>query len=94
MVDRFLEAIAADEPHGVIGAAVVVSAQSVDRDDPGMLEPAGDLGLGEESESADRVVGTMVEDLLEGDLAVSSESRATKTAPRPPRAWGRRTWNR
>ena len=69
-VDRFLEAVAADEPHGVIRAAVAVSAQSVDRDDTGVLEAAGDLGLDEEAVSAGGVVGAVVEDLLEGDLAV------------------------
>ena len=43
--DRLLEAVAPDEPHGVIRTAVAVGAQAVDRDDPGVLEPAGDLGL-------------------------------------------------
>ena len=70
LVDRFLEAVAADEPHGVIRAAVAVSAQSVDGDDPGVLEAAGDLGLDQEAESTDGVVGVVVEDLLECDLAV------------------------
>ena len=70
LVDRFLEAVAADEPHGVIRAAIAVGAQPVDGDDPGVLEPAGDLGLDEEAGSADGVVGAVVEDLLESDLAV------------------------
>jgi hypothetical protein len=35
-----------------------------------MFEPSGDLGLLEEPLAADRVVGVLVEDLLEGDLAV------------------------
>ena len=34
-VDGLLERVAADEPHGVIGAAVAVGAQAVDRHDPG-----------------------------------------------------------
>ena len=69
-LDRLLEAVAADEPHGVVGAAVAVGAQAVDRDDPGMLQPAGDLGLQQEPLAADRVVGVVVEDLLERHLAV------------------------
>ena len=43
-----LEAVAADEPHGVVGPAVGVGAQAVDRDDPRVLQPAGDLGLEQE----------------------------------------------
>ena len=33
-LDGLLEAVAADEPHGVIRAAVAVGAQAVDGDDP------------------------------------------------------------
>ena len=40
-----LEAVAADEPHGVVGPAVAVGPQPVDRDDAGVLEAAGDLCL-------------------------------------------------
>ena len=69
-VDGLLEAVAADEPHGVVGPAVAVGAQAVDRDDPRVLQPAGDLGLQEEPLAADRVVGVVVEDLLERHLAV------------------------
>ena len=32
-LDRLLEAVAADEPHGVVRPAVAVGAQAVDRDD-------------------------------------------------------------
>ena len=35
-----------------------------------MLEPAGDFGFEEESCSADRVIGVVVEDLLQRDLAI------------------------
>ena len=69
-VDGLLEAVAADEPHGVVGPAVGVGAQAVDRDDPRVLQPAGDLGLEQEAGAADRVVGVLVEDLLERHLAV------------------------
>ena len=37
---------------------------------PGMLQPAGDLGLEQEPLAAGRVVGVVVEDLLERHLAV------------------------
>ena len=43
--DGGFQAVAADEPHGVVWAAVGIVAQAVDRDDPRMLETAGDLGL-------------------------------------------------
>ncbi len=69
-VGGLLEAVAADEPHGVVGPAIGVGPESVDRDDAGMLESAGDLGLEEESSAAVGVVGVEVEDLLECDLAV------------------------
>ena len=69
-VGGLLEAVAPDEPHGVVGPAVGVGAQAVDRDDPRVLEPAGDLGLEQEAGAADRVVGVLVEDLLERHLAV------------------------
>ena len=69
-LDGLLEAVAADEPHGVVGPAVGVGAQAVDRDDARVLQPAGDLGLEQEPLAADRVVGVVVEDLLERHLAV------------------------
>ncbi len=68
--DGLLETIALDEPHGVEGASVAVGAQSVDRDDAGVFQTAGDLGLDEEPLAAGGVVGVVVEDLLERDLAV------------------------
>jgi hypothetical protein len=69
-VDRLPEAIALDEAHGVIRPAVGVVAQAVDRHDARVLQPAGDLGLQQEAGAAGRVVGLLVADLLEGDLAV------------------------
>ena len=69
-VDGLLEAVAADEPHGVERPAVGVVAQAVDRDDPRVLQPAGDLGLQQEPRAAVGVVGVAVLDLLERDLAV------------------------
>ncbi len=64
LLDRLLQAVALDEPHGVVRPAAAVGAQAVDRHDPGVLEPAGDLGLEHESLAAHRVVGVLLEDLL------------------------------
>ena len=68
--DGVLEVVPLDEPHGVERPAVGVGAQAVDRDDPRMLQPAGDLGLLHEAGPAVGVVGVSVADLLEGHLAV------------------------
>ena len=70
VLDGLLEAVAADEPHGVVRPAVAVGAQPVDRDDARVLQPAGDLGLEQEPLAAGRVVGVRLEDLLERHLAV------------------------
>ena len=59
-----------DEPHGVIGPAVAIVPQAVDRHDARVLQPAGDLGLQQEPLAADPVVGVVVEDLLQRHLAV------------------------
>ena len=69
-LDRLLEAVAADEPHGVERPAVGVVAQAVDRHDPRVLQPAGDLGLQQEPRAALGVVGVPVLDLLQRHLAV------------------------
>src|SRR5581483_6763282 len=69
-VDLVLEALAADEPHGVAGAAAAVGDQAEDGDDAGVVEAGGDLGLGEEPAAAGRVVGESGLDQLEGDVAV------------------------
>ena len=68
--DGLLEVVPLDEPHGVERPAVGVGAQAVDRDDAGVLQPPGDLGLLQEAGPAVRVVGVSVADLLEGHLAV------------------------
>jgi len=67
LLDGRLEVVAADEPHRVKRAAVVIGPQAVDRHDAGVLEPAGDLGLDDEP-SALVLVCSMIElDTLEGD---------------------------
>ena len=68
--DGFLERIALDEAHCVIGMAVGIGAQAVDGYDSGVLQAAGDLGLGNESLATVRVVGVLRTDLLQRHLAV------------------------
>ena len=68
-LDGLLEGLALDEPHGVIRAAVGVAAQAIDRDDPRVLQPAGDLGLAHEPGPALRAVGVACLHLLQGDYA-------------------------
>ena len=59
-----------------------------------MLEAAGDLGLEQEPLAADRVVGVVVEDLLERHLAVQLAVERHEDRPQAARAWGRSTRNR
>src|SRR5262249_27651853 len=70
VLDGLLEALAPDESHGVIGASIAVCAQTIDRDDAWVLESPGDLGLEDKSLAAGRVVGMLLEDLLERHLAM------------------------
>ena len=69
-VDRLLEAISFDEPHGIERAAVGVSSQAVDRHDARMLQPAGDFRFEHEPLAAGRVVGVLLQDLLERHFAM------------------------
>ncbi len=83
--DGLLEAVAADEPHGIVRAAVTVAAQAVHRHDPRVLQTARDLGLEDEPGPAGGVVGVVVEDLLESDLAVQlGVERHEHRAEAPP----------
>ena len=69
-VNGLLERIALDEAHRVVRTPAGIRAQAVDGDDARVLQPAGDLGLGDEPLAADGVVGVLFEDLLECHLAV------------------------
>jgi hypothetical protein len=69
--DGILKAVAPDEPHGVVGPAVRIGAQTVDWDDARMLQSARDLGLQQEAGPAIGVVGVPVLNLFEGDLPTS-----------------------
>ncbi len=68
--DCLLQAIAADEPHRVIGAAIPVGSQPVYRYDPRVLQSARDLGLHDESLADDGIVGVGIENLLQRHLSV------------------------
>ena len=69
-LDRGLERLSLDESHRVVRTAVGIAAQAVDRHDPRVLQPPGDLGLQEEPRLAGRVVRVVGLELLERDLAV------------------------
>jgi hypothetical protein len=70
LLDRGLEAVAADEPHRVVRSAVGIAAQAVDRDNSGVFEPSGDLGLENEPELAIGLASMSFLDLLQRHLAV------------------------
>ena len=67
--DGLLEAVAADEPHGVVGPAVGVGAQAVDGDDPGCSSPPV-ISASSRNRGGWRGRRRGVEDLLERHLAV------------------------
>jgi hypothetical protein len=70
LIDRLLEALAVDEPHRVIGAAVGPLAEAVNRHDPRVFELPGDFRFHEEAVAAFVIVGLLGPDFLEGHLAV------------------------
>jgi hypothetical protein len=65
---HFLEALALDELHGVIVNAVV-SADVVDRDDVGVVQPRRRTGLAAEALQADEVRRRLGRQHLQGDVA-------------------------
>jgi hypothetical protein len=69
-IDGDFQTVAADETHRVIGTAVRVVAEAVDRHDPRMFQPAGDLRFPEKSGSIVRIAGPARLHLLQGDLSI------------------------
>ena len=61
----------------------------MDRDDVGVLELAGDLGLFQEAGPDDRIIRLLGPQFLEGHLAAKVGVGASQTWPMPPRAWSR-----
>ena len=86
--DRVLEALAPDEPHGVIRPTFAVGAQRIDRDDAGMLQAAGHLGLHQKSRAALGIVGQPAADLLQGHLAVEDLVERHEDLAESPRGVG------
>ena len=82
--DRLVQAFPPHEPHGVKRPALLVDAQAVDRHDPRMLEPAGDLGLEQEPRAAVGVVGAFGLDLLQGHLALQLGVERDRDLADPP----------
>ncbi len=82
-IDRLLEAIALDEAHGVVEATIGVGPEPINRDDARVLEPTGDLGLEQKPLAADRIVGVLVEYLLDGDLAMQLAIERDEYRPQP-----------
>src|SRR5262249_6382284 len=83
LIDGLLETLAADEPHRVIGPAVAMGPQAVDRHNPRVLESAGNLSLQQEPLAAGGVVGVVVEDLLQRHLAMQILVGGDEDGPRP-----------
>src|SRR4051794_29967421 len=59
-----------DEPHGVIRPAVCAAAQAIDRNDPWVLQAAGDLRLEEKTCPLIIPLGVLGLNLLEGNHAL------------------------
>ena len=83
-LDRLPQAVSLDEPHRVVRSTIVVGAQAVDRHDARVFKPASDLGLDEEPLAAGRVIGVMVEDLLQRHLAVQLGVQRQEDGPQAP----------
>src|SRR5262249_14401303 len=86
-----LETLPLDEPHGVEGPAIGVSAKTIDRDDAGMFQAAGDLALTHETRPALDVVGAGRLDLLQGNFAI--EFRVVREVNLAQSATGKRSDN-
>ncbi len=68
--DRGVQADAADEAHRVVQAAVGRGPQAVHGYNARMFEAAGDFRFEEEPLSRNRVVGLLVFDAFQGDVAI------------------------
>ncbi len=70
LLDRLREGAALDEPHRVERLAALAGPHELmDRDDVGVLELAGDLGLFQETGPDDRIIRLLGPQFLEGHLA-------------------------
>ncbi len=70
LVDGFLQAVAANESHRIIRAAVRINPQPIDGHDRRVFQPAGDFGFENESGTALGTVGVRGLDALQGHFTV------------------------
>ena len=70
LLDRVFEAPALDESHHVERLSRCVQADSVDGNNPGVLQPRRHLGFQQESHPAVLFREMLLQQLFEGDLAV------------------------
>jgi hypothetical protein len=91
-LDCFLEGLALDEAHGVVGPSVGIPAQAVDGHDSRMLQPACHLRFEQKAHHAVVAAAVLFLNLLERDLAVQflveRDEHLAETTPtkRPQRA--------
>src|SRR5262249_48661213 len=70
-------------PRAVVGPPAAAGPQAIDRDDARVFQSAGDLGLDLEPLAADGVVGVVVEDLFQRDLAIQLRVDRYEHSPQP-----------
>ena len=75
-----------DELHRNEQTAVGKAPELVDRDDPGVLKLAANLGLLDETAHHLGLVTVLLPNHLDGEVPAEVESRPWKIAPIPPRA--------
>ena len=83
-IDRDLEVVAADEPHGVIRPAIRIFTLAVDGHDAGMLKVTGDLRLEDKPRPALVVGCDLFLELLERDFTVDLAVARQKDAAQAP----------
>ena len=89
-----LEAFAANEPHGIVGATVGTGPEAVHRHNPRVFQAAGDLGLDEEASPVLRAVGMPLLNELQRDLAVQLVVEGEEHLAESSSAWSRIGRNR
>ena len=80
--DRLLQRLTPNESHGVIRTSVLIDAHAVDRNDTGVFEAAGDLGLEQKPSSTGLIVGVAIEDLLERHLTIEFRIECDEHRPK------------
>ena len=86
--DGLLEAVAADEAHGVVRPAIGILAEGVDRHDAGMFQTAGDLRLAHKAGTTFGVICVPRLDLFQRHLAVQLAVAGHEDLAQPPAGMG------